>query len=484
MLLKYFYDSRLAQASYLVGCAQTGEALVVDPARDIRPYLATAERENLRIIHVTETHIHADFVSGSRELAAHTGAMIYLSEMGGPDWQYAYADEANVIPVHDGDAWMVGNVRIEVVHTPGHTPEHISFMVTDTATADEPMGVFTGDFLFVGDVGRPDLLEEAAGMTGTKEIGATQQFHSVERFKQMPDYLQIWPGHGAGSSCGKALGAVPSTTLGYEKRVNPAFQFEQEGEFVQWLLADQPEAPRYFARMKQVNKEGPALLSDLNEPSQLDAAAIPPALEAGEFVVDFRSVETYARRNVPGTINIAATDGMFSTYVGWFVDYASPLYMIVPSLQDADDLIVALRAIGVDSIAGYFDPVVVESYGEMLPRISAAELASRVQEDGTVIVDVRGRSEYQREHAVGALHIPLGFLPQNLGDIPRDDMVVLQCASGYRSAIATSLLRAYGFDNVVNLTDGVETWSRLLETERRGHNGGDLSGESVVTLAS
>ncbi|MFN2203865.1 MAG: MBL fold metallo-hydrolase [Caldilineaceae bacterium] len=484
MLLKYFYDTRLAQASYLVGCVQTGEALVVDPARDIRPYLDAADRENLRITHVTETHIHADFVSGSRELAARTGAMIYLSEMGGSDWQYGYADAANVIPVRDGDAWMVGNVRIEVVHTPGHTPEHISLLVTDTAGAQEPMGVFTGDFLFVGDVGRPDLLEEAAGMAGTKEIGARQQFQSVERFKQLPDYLQIWPGHGAGSACGKSLGAVPSTTLGYEKRVNPAFQFEQEGEFVQWLLADQPEAPRYFARMKQVNKEGPALLSTLDQPSQLDAAAMMRALEAGAFVVDFRNVEAYAQKSVPGTINIAATDGMFSTYVGWFVDYASPLYMIVPSLQEADDLIVALRAIGVDSIVGYFDAAVVETYGETMPHISAAELATRARGDGTVIVDVRGRTEYQREHAVGALHIPLGFLPQNLDDIPRDDMVVLQCASGYRSAIATSLLRAYGFDNVVNLTDGVETWSRLLETERRGEAGGSASGTTVTALGS
>ena len=436
MLLKYFYDSKLAQASYMVGCVQTGQALIVDPARDIRPYLQAAEEEGLRITHVTETHIHADFVSGSRELAAHTGAMIFLSEMGDASWQYAY--EPNVILVHDGDTWMVGNIRIQVAHTPGHTPEHISFMVTDTAGADRPIGVFSGDFLFVGDVGRPDLLEEAAGMVGTKEVGARQQFHSVARFKEMPDYLQIWPGHGAGSACGKALGAIPSTTLGYEKLFNPAFQFEQENEFVEWLLAGQPEAPRYFARMKQVNKQGPALLATLSEPAQLD----PAALEAGDFIVDFRSVDAYAQASVPGTVNIAATDHTFSTYVGWFVDYNKPLYMIVPSLDDVDDLAVALRAIGVDNIAGYFGPDVVEVYGESTPLISAQELAEQQTRKGTVIVDVRGRSEYQERHAVGALHIPLGFLPQHLDEIPRDEPVILQCASGYRSAIATSLLRA------------------------------------------
>ena len=465
MLLKYFYDTQLAQASYMVGCVQTGEALVVDPARDIRPYLQAAEQEGLRISHVTETHIHADFVSGSRELAARTGAMILLSEMGDADWQYAYADEPNVIPVHDGDSWMVGNVRIEVVHTPGHTPEHISLLVTDTAGADRPIGVFTGDFLFVGDVGRPDLLEEAAGMVGTKEVGARQQFHSVARFKELPDYLQIWPGHGAGSACGKALGAIPSTTLGYEKLFNPAFQFEHEDAFVEWLLAGQPEAPRYFARMKQVNKEGPALLATLADPAHLGTDALASALEAGEFVVDFRSVEAYAQASVPGTVNIAATDAMFSTYVGWFVDYDKPLYMIIPALDDVDDLVSALRAIGIDHIAGYFGPDVIDGYGESTPLISAQELAQRQPGKGTVIVDVRGRSEYQEQHVVGARHIPLGFLPQRLDDIPHDATVVLQCASGYRSAIATSLLRARGYDNVVNLTDGVETWSKLLATE-------------------
>ena len=391
MLLKYFYDATLAQASYMVGCAQTGEALVVDPARDIRPYVQAAEDEGLRITHVTETHIHADFVSGSRELAAHTGAMIYLSEMGGPDWQYAYADEANVILVREGDTWMVGNIRIEVMHTPGHTPEHISFVVTDTAAADRPMGVFTGDFLFVGDVGRPDLLEEAAGLVGTKEVGARLQFDSVARFKEMPDYLQIWPGHGAGSACGKALGAIPSTTLGYEKLFNPAFQFDKKDEFVDWLLADQPEAPRYFAQMKKVNKEGPALLDTLAQPIQLDAADLQRALETGEFVVDFRSVDAYAEANVPGTVNIAATDGMFSTYVGWFVDYDAPMYLIPPSLHDVAGLVTDLRAIGVDQIAGYFDPTVVKEYGDAVPRITAEELAAKQLNGAAVIVDVRGQ---------------------------------------------------------------------------------------------
>ena len=266
---EYFYDEKLAQASYLVGCVATGEALVVDPARNVTPYLREAEKEGLRITHVTETHIHADFVSGSRELAAATGATIYLSDMGDADWKYAYADDPSVILVRDGDSWKVGNIKVEVLHTPGHTPEHIAFMITDTAGADRPMGVFTGDFLFVGDVGRPDLLEEAAGYKGTKEVGARQQFQTVERFKALPDYLQIWPGHGAGSACGKALGAIPSTTLGYEKLFNPAFQFGQENAFVDL-------AARRSARAAQV------LCAD-EEDQQAGAAAAQHAAHAHEL---------------------------------------------------------------------------------------------------------------------------------------------------------------------------------------------------------
>jgi len=325
MLLKYFYDPKLAQASYMVGCAKTGEALVVDPNREIDQYLKAAKQEGLRITHVTETHIHADYVSGSRELAAATGAMLFLSDMDDADWKYRFAHEPNVILVREGDNWMVGNVRIEAVHTPGHTPEHLTFLVTDTVAANKPIGAFTGDFLFVGDVGRPDLLEEAAGAKGSSEAGARQQFHSVARFKQLPDYLQIWPGHGAGSACGKALGAIPSTTLGYEKLFNPAFQFDNEDAFVDWLLDGQPEVPRYFSRMKRVNRQGPELLENLPVPPRLDAAALDAALEAGEFIIDLRSNDEYARAGLRGAVNIAAGDNSFLTYVGWFLDYDKPV---------------------------------------------------------------------------------------------------------------------------------------------------------------
>lgn len=466
MLLKYFYDRELAQASYLVGCVATGEALVVDPARDIAPYLKTAEAEGLRITQVTETHIHADFVSGARELAAATGAMLYLSDMGDADWKYQY-DDGNVILLRDGDNWMLGNVRVEVLHTPGHTPEHISFLITDTAGADAPIGLFSGDFLFAGDVGRPDLLEEAAGYLGTKEAGARRQFASVERIRQLPDYLQVWPGHGAGSACGKALGAIPSTTLGYEKRFNPAFQFSDEDAFVDWLLDGQPEAPRYFAQMKRVNKEGPALLRDLPAAQQLDRAALDAALVEGHLVADLRARDTFADRFIPGTLNIPAQEGGFLTYTGWFVDYDAPFYFIAPDAASVPGIIRALRMIGVDQIGGWWGPETVAAAGaEELSRIDADELARRVAANGLLVLDVRGKSEYQAGHIAGARNIPLGHLPRHLADLPRDRAIVTQCASGLRSQIAASLLLKHGFDRVTNLDDTAAHWLQALPVEK------------------
>ena len=199
MLLRYFYNDKLAQASYFIACQQTSEAIVVDPARDVEPYLQAAEAEGMRIIAATETHIHADFVSGARELAERCGATLFLSDNGDENWKYQYVDAYDHVLLNDGDQFKIGNIRFETFHSPGHTPEHISLLLTDTAGANRPMGIFSGDFVFVGDVGRPDLLEKAASFAGTAEVGARQMFHSLERFKQLPDYMQLWPGHGAGS---------------------------------------------------------------------------------------------------------------------------------------------------------------------------------------------------------------------------------------------------------------------------------------------
>ncbi|HRA70493.1 MAG TPA: MBL fold metallo-hydrolase, partial [Trichococcus flocculiformis] len=254
MFFKSFFDPHIAQFSYLVGCQKTGEAIIIDPLRALDDYIQAAEDEGLVITAATETHIHADYASGLQESGRRLGAKLYVSDLGGDDWRYQNLPEGSVL-LQDGDIISVGKVKLEVLHTPGHTPESVSFVLTDIGGgSDIPMGVFTGDFIFVGDVGRPDLLEEAAHMQGTTEIGAKAMFRSLQKMADYPDHLQIWPGHGAGSACGKSLGAVPMTTLGYEKYNNWAFQYDEETSFIEALMQDQPEPPSYFAQMKKINK--------------------------------------------------------------------------------------------------------------------------------------------------------------------------------------------------------------------------------------
>jgi hydroxyacylglutathione hydrolase len=458
MLLKYFYDPKLAQASYMVGCQVCGEALVIDPARDITPYIAAAKREQLRITHVAETHIHADFVSGGRELAHAAGARLWLSDMGDADWKYQLTDP-NVTPARDGKTFMVGNIGVEILHTPGHTPEHLVFEITDTATADKPMGIFTGDFLFVGDVGRPDLLETAAGYANTKEIRARQQFHNIQRFKSLPDYLQIWPGHGAGSACGKALGAVPSSTLGYEKLFNPAFHVGDEDEFVRWLLQGQPEAPRYFARMKQVNKAGAALLETLTAPRHMEIDELLKVIADDGLVIDARSSSEFRRGHIPGTLHVPHTSDNFSTYVGWYVDYTQPTYIIADE-KDLSRLVIELRAIGVDDLAGYVTPEqAAEHFKQTLSAVPPREAFTRLQQD-SLLLDVRSQNEYDEQHTPGAQHIPMGYILDRFDELPQDKDIIVQCGGGVRSMVVASLLQKHGFKRVLNLSGGIEKWER------------------------
>lgn len=462
MLLKYIYDDRLAQASYLLGCPASGEALVIDPARDISPYLKLAADHGLRIVRVAETHIHADYVSGGRELAARTSALLHLSGHGEAPLAYDFSDveEAQVAYVCAGDHFMVGGVRVDVIHTPGHTPEHIAFLVTDTG-ADHPIGLFSGDCLFVGDVGRPDLLD-ATGMTsGTSEVGARQQFESIRLLADLPDYLQVWPGHGAGSACGKALGAVPSTTIGYEKLFNPAFQHTNPDSFTTWLLDGQPDAPRYFAQMKRLNRSGAPLLRTLKNPRALPGADL-PALVGQELIIDTRPGEEYAAHHLPGTLHIPSTSRSFSTYVGWYVNYDRPLYLIAAK-DDLPRLLSELRAIGVDDIPGYFPPATVEGAAGRMRQITPQEAA---QLQNIIILDVRGGDEHKTSHIPGSWHVQMGRIEDYLPDLPHDRSIITQCSTGVRSQIAASILQNHGFD-VVNMQGGIDAWTRAgLPLER------------------
>ena len=463
MILHRLYDSKLAQASYLVGCEVTREAIVIDPNRDAEQYVAAAAAERVRITHVTETHIHADFVSGSRELAARTGAELLLSAEGGTDWQYAFAKSDGARLLRDKDQFRVGRVRFDVLHTPGHTPEHLAFMVTDTETTDRPMGVFTGDFVFVGDVGRPDLLERAARVVGTMEAGARQLYASLQQFRKLPDHLQLWPGHGAGSACGKSLGAVPQTTLGYERLVNWGLTAKSEEEFVAAVLTGQPDPPRYFAEMKRVNREGPRVLGHLPHPPALTPDTLAHMLESGAIVVDTRTTADFGAGHVPGTINIPLNRS-FTTWAGWLIPYDRDFHLIVDEGRALTEAVRDLALIGLDRVHGWFSVEAVDHWArargplEKVAEISSREAAERLADHGTTIVDVRNGHEWEEGHVPGARHIPLGELASRIGELPRDRPIVVHCQGGTRSAIAASLLQAEGVEGVSNLAGGFAAW--------------------------
>jgi hydroxyacylglutathione hydrolase len=483
MFLRQLYDSALAQASYVIGCQATGEALVVDPLRDPRPYLELARAEGLRITHVTETHIHADYLSGSRELCAATGAQLYLSAEGGAEWQYAFAKADGATLVRDGDRIVVGNLHFDVLHTPGHTPEHIAFVVTDTPRAAGPMGILTGDFVFVGDVGRPDLLERAAHVANTMEASARALFASLARFRALPDHLQVWPGHGAGSACGKALGAVPSSTVGYEKVANWGVAETNEEAFVAAVLDGQPEPPRYFAEMKRLNRDGPPLLGERTALPLLEATAVLQTLQHAQqlaWIIDLRPAADYATGFVPGTINVPVSKS-FSTWVGSLVPIGATVVLLTADgdagREVAERARDQLRQIGFDGIQGWLPAASLAAawhssgmhsgtYGSELgtiAQVNAAALASQQASTPVPVIDVRGATEWAAGHLAGARHIPLGSLPEQTAELTTHEAVVMQCQSGARSAIASSVLARAAFFagsnlRVLNLSGGFVAW--------------------------
>jgi hydroxyacylglutathione hydrolase len=457
MFFQHVYDKTLAQASYFIGCQKAKVAIVIDPKRDVDTYLEIAEQNNMEITHVAETHIHADFLSGSRELAALTGAELYLSDEGGEGWEYDFPH----VGLKDGDSFMVGNLKFEVLHTPGHTPESISFLLTDLPSSEEPVMLFTGDFVFVGDVGRPDLLEEAAGIAGTKEVGAEQMYDSIERFRELPDHLQVWPGHGAGSACGKELGAVPSTTVGYEKIRNWALQYENdEPGFVKYLLEDQPEPPKYFAMMKKLNKEDRPLLTEVPELKKLTKEEFKEAMDKGMKVVDTRHKDEFAAGFIPGTLNIQ-DNSAFPTWMGWFMSYDEPFVLIADESRH-ETLVRMLMRIGLDNIYGYVPDVSVwTDLGNSLTKadvISLEYFKNMLETNHTQIVDLRGATEYKAGHIKGADNVFVGTLEQHLDEIDKDRDVVVHCQTGDRATIGYSVLAKHGFNNIKNYSAGMSEW--------------------------
>ncbi|PCF49677.1 persulfide dioxygenase-sulfurtransferase CstB [Staphylococcus delphini] len=444
MFFKQFYDNHLSQASYLVGCQRTGEAIIIDPIRDLTEYIKVAEKEGLTITQATETHIHADFASGIRDVAKRLNADIYVSGEGDEQLGYKNMPEQTHF-VKNKDVIQVGHVKLEVLHTPGHTPESISFLLIDEGGGSSvPMGLFSGDFIFVGDIGRPDLLEKSVQMKGSTEVGAKQMYQSIDRIKALPDYIQIWPGHGAGSPCGKSLGAVPMSTLGYEKINNWAFNETDEKQFIETLTSNQPAPPHHFAQMKKINQLG----MDLYQPYN-----VYPSLDHERIAFDLRSKEAFHGGHTEGTINIPYNKN-FINQIGWYLNFEKGIDLIGDK-STVEQATQTLQLIGFDRVEGYRLP-----NPEMTTQsIHSADMSG----DEAHVLDVRNDEEWKNGHLEQAVHIPHGKLLTEKIPFNKEDKIYVHCQSGVRSAIAVGILEHKGFKNVVNVSEGYQGFKESLK---------------------
>lgn len=446
MILERIYHDGLAQAAYLVGCPGSGEAIIVDPNRDLARYEAAAAKHGLKIAHVTETHIHADYLSGARELATKTGATLWLSDEGPEDWKYAFLNEAT--PLKHGDTITVGGVTLEALHTPGHTPEHLSFLITDSGASDKPQGLLSGDFIFVGDVGRPDLLETAAGEVGSREPAARSLFASVQKFKQRPGHLVIWPGHGSGSACGKAPGGVPVSSLGYELAANWALKHTEEQPFVDEVLDGQPDPPRYFAQMKRMNKQGPPA-----RPPQTPARE--DEISPDRLLIDIRPSSAYRKEHHRGSLHLPL-GGLFLKWAGWLVPYDQPLALLADDEGMVRQALNELALIGLDDVQAWH-PASAISDPAATPTATSDVIGERLPEH--FVVDIRTQGEFDDGHYIEAHHIPLGHLGER--EMPAGLPVAVHCQSGGRSPIGASVLERMGVEEYVEIRDGWKGLSKL-----------------------
>lgn len=456
MLFRQIWDAKLAQYAYLIGCQATGEAIIVDPERDIDQYLELAEKEGLEITAAVDTHIHADYLSGMREFAER-GVHVYASDEGDADWKYEWLIDSNYsyTLLKHGDEFKIGNIKLTAVHSPGHTPEHLSYLVTDLGGgADRPIGICSGDFVFVGDLGRPDLLESAAGMAGVMEPSARTLYKSVQEFLELDDFIQVWPAHGAGSACGKALGAVPTSTVGYEREYNAAIDAATRGEdaFVDAILEGQPEPPMYFARMKRDNKIGPKVLGTLPQPKHLFADDLKALAGNTEVAVLDTRIDrsAFMARHLPGSF-YAGFNKSFNTAAGSIIEEDMPIYLIIEE-EHVEEAVRDLVRVGLDNVVGYATPETLEAYaehgGEMasireIPIENIPETLESIED--AIVLDVRNASEHDPAHIPDSANIAYTRLWVRRDEVPSGTKVV-HCVSGGRSAVSSALLARMGHD--------------------------------------
>lgn len=448
MYFEQFYLGCLAHASYLLG--SDGEAVVVDPQRDVEIYLQAAQEHGLRIRHIFETHLHADFVSGHKELAARTGATIYIGAQAGARFPH--------VALTDGFELRFGKAKIEVLETPGHTPESICLLVTDEQKSPRPWAVLTGDTLFIGDVGRPDL-----STTHTPAQLAGLLYDSLHnKLLRLPDDVAVYPAHGAGSLCGRNMRAERSSTIGTERLTNYALQIPSRDEFVKQLTENLPARPEYFLKDAQINRDGAAPLAELPPLPALSAEQVRALMDEGAPVLDVRPGDQFAAGSIPGSINIALS-GQFATWAGTILGLAARPVLVADGEEQLHEARVRLARVGIDAERGYLGEGLsawVRAGFELanIPQISAAELHEMLGQKQVQILDVRREAEWKAGHMANACLFPLDKFSSQLPVPEKELPIIVHCKSGYRSMIACSLLKKAGYRDVTNLTGGFDAW--------------------------
>lgn len=450
MLLKHFFVGKIAHSSYLL--AGKSSCAVIDPQRDVDVYLDEARTKGVQITHILQTHLHADFVSGHMDLAKRTGAKIYIARSAQCTFDH--------VALSEGDSIELEDMLLQVLETPGHTPEHLSYVVIDKSRSDSPIGVFTGDTLFVGDVGRPDLFPDKA------EELARKLYHSLhDKLLKLPDYVEVYPAHGAGSLCGRAMGAKWRTTIGYERGFNPALQFRTEAAFVESLTQDMPPAPDHFGRCSDINRQGPALVADLPTMEELNPGEFKERMGAADTaLLDARGYHAFAGQHIPGVWHLDL-DGNFPTFAGWVLPTDKDILLIADGFEEALEVNTWARRVGVDRIVGYLSGgmvawAVAGFRSSHIGLTSAEGLHDMITgTNSVVLLDVRASLEFEEAHIDGAINIPVADLRTRHQELNRDEKTVLVCSSGNRSTLGASILKQHGFVDVHNVAGGMSGYS-------------------------
>jgi hydroxyacylglutathione hydrolase len=455
MYTQQFFIEGLGCASYIVGCEAKGVAAVIDPDRDVQKYPDAAAARGLTITHIIETHLHADHVSGNTDLAARTGAKIFLHESSGAEFAHQ--------PLRDGEVLELGNLRLKVIHTPGHTPESITLLVSDTTRSEQPWLALTGDTLFVGDIGRPDLVgaEAAQGLAG-------DMYRSLfEKILPLEDGLLIYPGHGAGSLCGKSIGSMRATTLGYERHSNPVLAPREKDEFITFVTSGLPEQPGNHKRIKAMNRKGVKPLGTV-EPHPLTISESLPHFQRGAGLLDTCSKEAYVLAHIPGSVHLEA-DAQLSNRIGFVFPPEAPMILLLDNPSDYERVVYSLARVGYENVIGYLAegldvwesmglPITAGDVKDIEPN-ELHKILEHCTGDCPIVVDVREPWEFRQGHVPGAILMPLGQLSTRLAELNPERPVAVICASGSRSQSAAALLGQKGFKTIYNVVGGTGAWT-------------------------